>query len=425
MDRGCKRAVCVWHRRTGKDKTFLNYTIKQMVPRVGQYHYYFPTMAQGRRSLWEGIDKDGMPFLAHFPQELVANRNNQEMKLWLKNGSLFQVLGTDKLEVVGPNPVGCAFSEYSLQHPKGWEYVRPILAENQGWAIFNLTPRGKNHGYKLYRMAQQQPDWFCELLTRDDTEAISLEAIDAERRAGMSEELIQQEFYCSWDYGAEGAYYNKVVNWLYGEGRVREVRHNASLPVYTVHDPGYHWAVVFFQQCGPDIAIIRAYEELGLGVEEHARILEALAKRHGYNYGGHYAPIDTENNNAYRAVAGKSLVEHARANGLHFTVLEPEHRVNEGIERTRQFLHTCWIDAENCDMLLSALQSYATRKLERTSTEERPVYLNTPDKSNWACHLADAMRYTSLAARRVNTRSRAADASWAADMSELYRRPTG
>jgi hypothetical protein len=35
LDTGKKRAVLVWHRRSGKDKTMLNYTIKCMVPTGG------------------------------------------------------------------------------------------------------------------------------------------------------------------------------------------------------------------------------------------------------------------------------------------------------------------------------------------------------------------------------------------------------
>ena len=153
MDSGCKRACCVWHRRAGKDKTLINIAVKKMFERVGVYYYYFPTMTQGRKILWDGMDKAGFKFIDHFPREVVAKKNDQEMKIQLANGSLFQIIGTDKLENVGTNPVGCVFSEYSLQNPRGWDYVRPILAENGGWAIFNFTPRGKNHAHELYKMA--------------------------------------------------------------------------------------------------------------------------------------------------------------------------------------------------------------------------------------------------------------------------------
>ena len=150
MDAGYKRAVCVWHRRAGKDKTLINLVVKKAHERVGCYYYYFPTGTKGRQTIWDGIDKDSFPFLEHIPKEIIRKKNDQEMKIVFKNGSIFQIIGTDRTEVVGPNPVGCVFSEYALQDPRAWNYVRPILSENEGWAVFNSTPRGMNHLYQLF-----------------------------------------------------------------------------------------------------------------------------------------------------------------------------------------------------------------------------------------------------------------------------------
>jgi hypothetical protein len=45
-------------------------------------------------------------------------------------------------------------------------------------------------------MAQRNPEWFCQLLTVDDTKALSVSDVQKERDAGMSEDMIRQEFYC-------------------------------------------------------------------------------------------------------------------------------------------------------------------------------------------------------------------------------------
>jgi phage terminase large subunit len=37
LDNGAKRVVAVWHRRAGKEKTFLNYTAAATIDRVGSY----------------------------------------------------------------------------------------------------------------------------------------------------------------------------------------------------------------------------------------------------------------------------------------------------------------------------------------------------------------------------------------------------
>ncbi len=201
LDSGIKRAVCVWHRRAGKDKTFLNYMIRCMYERIGIYYYFFPTYNQGKKILWDGIDKEGKPLLDHFPEPLISSKNATEMKITLQNGSLFQVVGTDNYDsIVGTNPIGFVFSEFALQDPMAWGYIRPILAENGGWAIFPYTPRGFTHGYDIYQMAQMNPNWYCELLTIIDTGAITEAQVEEERNSGMSESLIQQEFYCSFEH---------------------------------------------------------------------------------------------------------------------------------------------------------------------------------------------------------------------------------
>jgi len=178
-----------------------------MFQRVGSYYYFFPTFAQGRKILWDGTNKEGMRFIDHFPKELIAGEiNNTEMKIRTINGSLFQIVGTDNYNsVVGTNPIGCVFSEYALQDPDAWDLFRPILMENGGWAIFIYTPRGQNHGKRLYEMAKDDPNWFAQLLTIDDTvrddgsPIITRAAIEDERKQGMSDDLIEQEFFCSFD----------------------------------------------------------------------------------------------------------------------------------------------------------------------------------------------------------------------------------
>ena len=213
---GYKRIVCVWHRRAGKDKTLLNIVIKEALKRVGSYYYFYPQQNQVRRALWQGMDKDSFPFLGHIPDELIEKRLDQEMLIQLKNGSILQFIGTDKIDaLMSTNPVGCVFSEYSLQKPEVWDFIRPILRENEGWAMFNFTPRGHNHGYDIYQMARSNPDWYCERFSACKhpiynptgeipyTSALKPEDIDAEKAAGMSDAMIRQEFFVDFDVSGD------------------------------------------------------------------------------------------------------------------------------------------------------------------------------------------------------------------------------
>lgn len=383
LDSGIKRAAAIWHRRSGKDKTFINIVAKKTFERVGSYYYYFPTLSQGRRILWDGMDRDGFKFIDHIPKELISNKNNQEMKITLVNGSIVQVVGTDRIEVVGTNPVGCVFSEYSLQDPKAWDLIRPILAENEGWAIFNFTPRGMNHGYKLYNMAVDNPGWHVSLLTVDDTKAIPLQAVEDERRSGMSEELIQQEFYCSFEYGLEGSYYAKYIAKARKEGRIIDFPVEDAL-THTVWDLGMKdsTAIWFFQLVNKEIRLIDYYEASGEGLPHYVGIL----KDKGYHYGSHYAPHDIE---VRELSTGKSRREIAQNMGINFGVA-PNLGIIDGIEAARSIMKRCWFHRTNTEQGLNCLMNY-----QKSFNEKHSVFSSTP-LHNWASHGADAFRYLAL-----------------------------
>lgn len=63
----------------------------------------------------------------------------------------------------------------------------------------------------MFNMAKDNPEWFCQVQTIRDTGMVSDEYIAEERRNGMSEEMVQQEYYCSFDVGAIGSYYAKEL----------------------------------------------------------------------------------------------------------------------------------------------------------------------------------------------------------------------
>lgn len=223
LDSGVKRAVITWHRRSGKDKTCFNYMIKKAFERKGTYFYFLPTYTQAKKVIWDNIDNDGFKMLDHIPQELIQSKNSQELKIDLKNGSVIQLIAADTFDKggVGTNPIGVVFSEYSINKPEVWDFVRPILKVNGGWAIFNFTPRGTNHAHKLLQIARNSNKWFSEVLTIDDTGVLTTQDIEEEREQGMSQDLVEQEYYCKFIEGA-GAYFRNVDNCVYG-GRADDV----------------------------------------------------------------------------------------------------------------------------------------------------------------------------------------------------------
>ena len=411
MAAGCKRAVLVWHRRAGKDTTTWNFLLLKALQRVGTYYYFFPTFNQGRKILWDGMDKNGFRFLHYIPDELIENKNETEMQITLKNGSVIQIIGTDKIDnIVGTNPIGCVFSEYSIQNPRGWEFVRPILTENGGWAVFVYTPRGRNHGYDLYREAmklmQRDGSWFCQVLTVEDTRdddgirVVSEQAIQDERDAGMPEEIIQQEFFCSFEGANVGSYWGKLISELRRAGRVCDVRWMPDLPVYTSWDLGWGDAnAIWFAQTPNSREVNLIDFEVGSGksLPEWAKIVRAKP----YTYGMHFFPHDM---NQHEYQSGRSRVEAAQELMLNpFRVLK-RMSVKDGIDAARRLLPRCNFDIKNCEEkrfpIGGAMRSGldALVEYQKEYDEVNKCFRDTP-LHNWASNPADSFRYMATSLR--------------------------
>jgi phage terminase large subunit len=390
-DAGYLRYLGVWHRRGGKDKTALNVTIKEMGKVPGNYYYFFPTYNQGRKILWDGIDpRTGIKYLDHFPPELMASKPNEtQMKVKFRNGSVWQIVGTDDFNaIMGTNPIGCVFSEYSLQNPQAWEYIKPILAENKGWAIFIYTPRGKNHGFTLYKMALNNPDWYVERLTVNDTArddgspVISPADIETERAEGMDDDLINQEFYCSFEGYLVGAYYAKQLKQARADGRITRVPYVPTLPVETFWDLGMDdsMTIWFVQPVGPaEIRIIDYYENNGEGLSHYAKVL----KEKPYVYNRHNMPHDAK---VRELGTGKSRQEVAESFGIKPVEIIDDIGINNGIEAVRNIFPRCYFDEVKCQRGLDALESY-TKEYD----EEKKCFKDKP-LHNWASHGADSFR---------------------------------
>lgn len=401
-----KRAACVWHRRAGKDLFAVNVISTKAVERVGLYWHMLPTYKQGRAIAWNGFTREGRKFRDHFHPDLIKTENSTEMRVEFVNGSIYQVVGTDNIDsLVGTNPIGVVFSEYSLHDPGAYEYIRPILAENGGWALFIYTARGKNHGYRLINMAKGNPRWFSQILVAgsgpegtkrpDGTPVIADELIQNERDEGMPEEMIQQEFYNSFEAPMVGAYYGKQLMLAEKAGRITIVDHEPRLPVDTYWDLGMadSMSIWFVQTLGHEKRIIDYFEDSGEGLAYYCRVLKGQHEdgehRREYNYGKHIAPHDIE---VRELGTGKSRLETAKSMGLKFHVCK-QHEVVDGIEAVRNVISTCWFDAKKCERGLECLRNY-----RKEWDDKKKVFRDNP-LHDWASHGADSFRIFAMSQR--------------------------
>jgi len=393
-----KRGCLVWHRRAGKDSSSLNFTAKEMFKRVGNYWHLFPKQTQARKAIWNGIDGQGRKILTQaFPESIRKRTQGTEMMLELVNGSTWQLCGSDNYDsLVGSNPVGVVFSEWALCDPNAWSYIRPMLAENGGWALFIYTSRGKNHGYSLYKMARDNPDWHCEILTVDDTKredgspVIGPDIIAEERAEGMREDIIQQEYYCSFDAQIPGAVYGDELRAAIDDKRVCSLPIDPALSINTAWDLGYNdqTSIWFWQAVGKEIRLVDYYECNRKAISHYVNKIKEWSLKHGCNWqlGRHLGPHDCERHD----MNGKTAKMYAAECGLHMERTVRPARKRDGIQAARKLFPRLWIDDTRAELGYSCISSY-----HREMDDKKQSFIDEP-VHDWSSHGADALQTLAL-----------------------------
>ncbi|MGC3998086.1 MAG: hypothetical protein QM767_11585 [Anaeromyxobacter sp.] len=395
---GGKRAVCVWHRRAGKDLTLLHWMSEAAEDRVGLYWHLLPSSRQARKAIWNGFLRDGRRIIdAVFPPSIVKRKNETEMVLELENGSIVQLVGSDGYDrLVGSNPIGVTFSEFALSKPQAWEYIRPILAENGGWACFISTPRGRNALWKLWEVAGNAPGWFRQQLSIFDTGALPPSTLEEERAAGMPDALIKSEYLVSFDAAQVGAVYGDLLEALGKKGGLDKFPVSIEAPVYTVWDLGMSdsTAIWAFQVVDGRLEVVNYYEANGKPLSHYFEHVE----RWPYKYERHFFPHDARARNFQTNVTTIQLAQER----LKAVAVVPLMPVEQGIEAARWLLQTAIrIHPDQCAEGLEALRAYSYE-----FDEDRRIFSLRP-RHDWASHGADAFRYLATVARQMIDRQRA------------------
>lgn len=382
---GIKELLLCWARRGGKDFTSLDVVAIESFKVVANYWYALPQQNQVRKAVWSAVNPHyGIRQLdMHFPKELVKNRKEQDMMIELVNGSTVQFIGSDNPDaLVGSGIKGVVNSEAALANPRFMDYIRPMLAESDGWELQNSTPRGRNHFYDDYIAMNNDPLCYTSLLTVDDMGHIKPEALERERKK-KSKGLFLQEYYCSFDYGMEGAVYLDEVADMNKEGRYCSVPYAHTLPVHVAWDIGYRDAtsLVFFQvELGGRIRIIDHYRNNGEKLKHYA---DEIAKK-PYTYGPYqFLPHDAGN----ETLGADSISKQLKDMGFANKVLPRDNDIRTGIERTAAQFSRVIMDDTECKQLYAALGAYRYEfddKLNRF--KDKPLH-------DWASDDSDSFRY--------------------------------
>jgi hypothetical protein len=392
MDNGGKKAMLIWHRRSGKDLTALHQTAKLAHQRKGAYWHIYPTFAQARKAIWEGFTKDGKRILENvFPGfldpkragSIVRRKDEQQMVIELKCGSIWRLLGSDRVEVVGAGPVGVVYSEYAICSPRSTNLISPMLRENDGWEIYITTPRGNNHAKDLFDRAQADPKlWYCDLKSLYDTRAYDPDKTIAEERAtGKPEAFIKQEYLCDWSAALIGSVWGDLIDDVAKEGRICGFEHSYA-DVFTSWDLGFtdSTAIWFWQVKEGRVDLIDFYEEHGKPLSHYFDIIDGKP----YRYVKHWLPHDARQTTL---AAGVSILNQFIRRYPGVVSCGPDLPLLEGIQAARWMIqqgvrfHARTSDGVKC-----------LREYHYEYDEDKKDYSVRP-AHDWSSHASDAFRY--------------------------------
>lgn len=155
--------------------------------------YIAPTIQQARDIMWNQLKKELQPIIKK------ANESRLELEVSNKDGksSFIQLKGWEAIETLR----GQAFDFIVLDEVAsmrnfwvGWnEVLSPTLIDRKGSCMFISTPKGFNHFYDLYNLAEKNKDYESFHFTTYDNPNIPLEEIEREKET-KPENTFAQEY---------------------------------------------------------------------------------------------------------------------------------------------------------------------------------------------------------------------------------------
>lgn len=144
------RIVCAG-RRWGKSVLSRMVVLKWAVEKEGLYWIVSPTYKQSKMIHWRDFAKE-------IPPEWIKKKNEVELSLSLKNGSVIELKGAENPDALrGVKLRGLVIDEIASIRNWSWlwaEVLRPTLTDYEAPAVFISTPRGFNHFHELFLRGQ-------------------------------------------------------------------------------------------------------------------------------------------------------------------------------------------------------------------------------------------------------------------------------
>lgn len=363
-----------------------------------------PEAAQARKAIWAQVNPHtGRRRIDEaFPHEIRERTLENEMHIAFKNGSTWQVIGSDNYNsLVGASPAGIVYSEWALSNPTAKAYLRPIILENGGWQIFIGSPRGRNHAWASYRNALKSPNSFAQILDVSKTGIFTKEQLEQELSdyiGDLGEEYgrskFEQEYECSFDAANLGAILGRGISRAEADGRVSDrVQYDPyGAQIHVSSDIGHHdtstwW---FWQPKLGGYAIFDHEAGWGMDADEWCeKLKEKLGQYVPHDKGNPLAKIWLPHDARAKTFAAKRTAVETFL--IHFGAgkvgITPNISKADRINAARQLLPKCEFAEIKCETGLSGLRAWSYEYNEETKTFGRDP------KHDWASHEGDGYSY--------------------------------
>jgi len=391
-------------RRSGKEVESWNFLVSSALETPALYLMGYPTNVRARKILWEGQitmpDGSSLKFLDMIPKRFIAGKpNNIEMTVKLTNGSVIWVVGSDidPDKMRGINPRGVVLSEFAFCDPKLYYIIAPILRQNKGWFIGQSTFDGMNHFYRMIENNKNNPVWHCRsesietLVDKEGKRFITDEMIEEDRKAGMPEYLIQQEYYGKVQINQETRYFAKEVNFLDTNDRIVEELILYDTPVYAAYDLGQNdmtFVTLFQMDYHFNPVIIHCFKGNNNDFDYYINEARKVVVKYGLRIRTHFGPHDADSR---KGPSTKTYVDWARDMGEEMIVTRKPYSKIAAIQQMRKMLYRCKFNKENTKLLIDSLSSY-----EKEYDDKRQVYKDHP-LHNWASDGVDSFQTMTIA----------------------------
>jgi hypothetical protein len=195
------------------------------------------------------------------------------------------------------------------------------------------------------------------------------------KKAEQQGDKMKQEYPSTpdeaFEASVEGAYFGPQMLRVRTEGRICRIP-VLDIPVYTTWDLGVGDAmtICFWQDVGMERRLIDYYENSGEGFGHYAKHL----REKPYNYSEHFMPHDASHRRLGQDA--KSAKEHAEEAGIKPVRVVPRiASEQDGIEASRTYLPTVWIDEQRCARLIDCLDSYRKEWDDRLGVwKDKPLH---------------------------------------------------